>query len=217
MIIDQSRIWQADGDGRIRIVIGFLDGSDERKRMVRHIALRWMAESTNIIFKWKSRASQYGDCDVRISFQEPGLHGRRWFSEIGTDALKITNQSQPTMRLTWYSNTEHQFIKRTILHEFGHMLGALHEHCSPDFPFQWNQQAIYHDYETYIRNEIQRTHENLTPSQITFRAQERANGDLIRRPNQRNWRCSTFDDQSVMMYRIEKRWLQPNAYGSEYQ
>ncbi|KAJ5691711.1 hypothetical protein N7488_012446 [Penicillium malachiteum] len=120
------------------------------------------------------------------------------------------------MRLTWYANTEYQFMKQTILHEFGHMLGALHEHCSPDFPFQWNQQAIYHDYETYIRNEIQRTHENLTPSRITSQAWDRADGDIIRRPNQRNWRCSTFDDQSVMIYRIETHWPQPNAYGSGY-
>ncbi|KAJ6035735.1 hypothetical protein N7540_000014 [Penicillium herquei] len=146
MIIDRSTIWQADGDGRIRIAIGFLDGTDERRNMVKRIA----------------------------------------------------------------------HYEKNILHEFGHMLGALHEHCAPDFPFKWNRQAIYHDYENIIRNEIQRTGENLTPSQIIYRAQQRAYGDIIRPLDRGNLRCSTFDDQSIMMYKIEKRWLQPHADGSNY-
>ncbi|KAJ5715617.1 uncharacterized protein N7483_012798 [Penicillium malachiteum] len=158
----------------------------------------------------KLPATQYQDRDVRISFLDSGQNGPRWYSEIGSDALNITDQRKPTMRLTWYTDTEYLAMKHNILHEFGHMLGALHEHCSPDFPFEWNCQAIYHDYEVYIRREIQRTGQSLTPSQITSRAQQRANDDIIKKPNRHNLRCSTFDDQSVMLYTIEKRWLQPN-------
>jgi TolA-binding protein len=35
-----------------------------------------------------------------------------------------------------------------VLHEFGHALGLLHEHQSPNAAFQWNKQAVYDFYGT---------------------------------------------------------------------
>ncbi|KAJ3960111.1 hypothetical protein N0V92_003215 [Colletotrichum tropicale] len=48
------------------------------------------------------------------------------------------------MNLGWVDeNTEEDQIRRTILHEFGHALGAYHEHTSPYIDIQWNKDVVY--------------------------------------------------------------------------
>ena len=40
-----------------------------------------------------------------------------------------------------------QYYSRKVLHEFGHALGAIHEHSSPATPINWNKEAVYKAHE----------------------------------------------------------------------
>jgi len=68
---------------------------------------------------------------VRISFDDDG---GAW-SLVGTDA--INQKNGPTMNLEW-------FDVGTVLHEFGHVLGMVHEHQNSDGnSIKWNKPAVY--------------------------------------------------------------------------
>ena len=56
------------------------------------------------------------------------------WSYVGTDSLFITPQNA-TMNFGWLD-------KSTVLHEFGHMLGLLHEHQNPDGGIVWNESEV---------------------------------------------------------------------------
>ena len=62
------------------------------------------------------------------------LSGGSW-SRIGTDATKV-----PLMSCTMNLG----FVDRaTVLHEFGHALGLIHEHQSPfNDDFRWNWEKV---------------------------------------------------------------------------
>jgi len=70
--------------------------------------------------------------DIRISFD---IHRGSW-SYLGKDALSIP-YNEATMNFGWFNIA-------TVLHEFGHMLGMIHEHQSPfGEPIPWNISEVY--------------------------------------------------------------------------
>ena len=72
------------------------------------------------------------DAEIRIKFDlSDGT-----YSVVGTECLYILDQNEPTMNFATYS-------VGTILHEFGHAFGLLHEHQSPNGnTIKWNEPAI---------------------------------------------------------------------------
>lgn len=71
--------------------------------------------------------------------------GQGSWSYLGTDATRVPKESF-TMNLG--------FVDRpTVLHEFGHSLGLIHEHQSP-FPggFEWDRENVSEEYSYYIKN-----------------------------------------------------------------
>ena len=50
------------------------------------------------------------------------------------------------MRLGIGNETRPEFIRRPILHEFGHALGCIHEHQSPASTIKWNEPAAIRAY-----------------------------------------------------------------------
>jgi hypothetical protein len=72
------------------------------------------------------------DADIRISFDAAG---GSW-SELGTDAKNISSD-KATMNLGWFDVS-------TVMHEFGHVLGMIHEHQNPlGQTIDWNKQKVY--------------------------------------------------------------------------
>jgi hypothetical protein len=87
-----------------------------------------------------------GDSDIRISFT-PGIGS---WSYIGTVAKSIS-QSDPTMNFGWFDDeTSDEEFSRTIIHEFGHAIGCIHEQASPVVDIPWNKPAVY---EYYLKND----------------------------------------------------------------
>jgi hypothetical protein len=149
----------------IRIL--FLDGSDDEHQSVREAAAEWLAQA-NIIFEFVDA----GSSDVRISFLNDG----NW-SFRGTQALKI-NQRKATMNIEMPG-------KSVILHEFGHMLGLIHEHQQPGATVCIDKQAAYKYYWD---------HDRWSPKMV--------DEQIIKQYNQRQTNFCEYDSTSIMHYSL---------------
>ena len=113
----------------------------------------------------------YRENEIVISFEQTGA-----WSYVGTD---INNEStqRPTMNFGW-------FDVATVIHEFCHAIGMIHEHQNPyGTEIDWNKPKLYQWAE-----ETQGWDENQTNTQI------------IDKYNQNDINGSAFDPCSVMLY-----------------
>src|SRR5690242_2156604 len=111
-----SKLWRPGSTLRI----AFAGGSDVLRAAVLDQARHWL-ESANVHFE---QVNDDEEAEVRTSFARAG----HW-SSIGTDALTV-EKPQPTMNLQLTELSDEEAIRRASLHEFGHVLGCLHEHQS---------------------------------------------------------------------------------------
>jgi hypothetical protein len=114
----------------------FLEGSTKVKKKIEAVAHQWERHA-NIKFKFVAS----GPAEIRIALNK---NDGSW-SAVGRDAL-ITAYfplHQPTMNYGWLDETtpDDEF-SRTVLHEFGHALGCIHEHQGPKFTRVWNRAAV---------------------------------------------------------------------------
>jgi hypothetical protein len=146
--LNEAAIWRdKKWENGKKIRVKFLDGNDFVKTKVISNAVQW-TRFANLDFEFVD-----GDAEVRISFLEEGS-----WSYIGTDCLSITEQDKPTMNFGWFNdNTPDIEFSRTTLHEFGHAIGLIHEHQSPDANIPWDRTAVYSYYlrtNGWIRDEV---------------------------------------------------------------
>lgn len=120
------------------IRVKFLGGTQFLKDKVKENALTW-TRFANINFDFV----EYGDAEIRISFHQ----GIGSWSYIGVDCINITNQDEATMNYGWFNqDTPNHEFSRTVLHEFGHALGCIHEHQSPAASIPWDKPVVYRYY-----------------------------------------------------------------------
>jgi len=116
-----AKLWPNETTIRIR----FIGGTAAQQALVKQHAVQWVAHA-NLKFVFGTASNS----QVRVAFNDDGA-----WSYIGTDALGIP-ADQPTMNFGWLD-------EGVILHEFGHMLGMIHEHQNPqDNPIQWNKPVV---------------------------------------------------------------------------
>ena len=120
----RGKLWQAGSTIRIR----FLGGQPATHEQVKAIAAEW-TKYANVRFEFVKS----GEAEVRVAF-EPS---RGSWSFLGTDALGIPQDSE-TMNLGFVD-------QRTVLHEFGHVLGLVEEHQNPKANIKWNRELIFRE------------------------------------------------------------------------
>lgn len=176
-VFDFTRYW---GTGRT-LHITFLGGSPKVHNKVQQCAVEW-CQYANIHFKFGS----YSHSDIRISFRED--QGLNIWSYIGTDAEGIS-QSEATMNFApSLFFKEDNYISGVVLHEFGHVLGLLHEHQSPASGIQWNIPAVKVDCRKVSWTDKEIEH------------------NILRRFVGTQTQFTKFDPKSIMVYPIPKHW-----------
>ncbi len=114
--------------------IAFLGTPDEQvKKKIISYANEWL-QFVNLKFEFVD--GQIGD--IRISTETGGS-----WSYIGTDATLIA-ADKATMNYGWLTpDTPNEEYSRVVLHEFGHALGAIHEHQHPNAGIPWDRPKVY--------------------------------------------------------------------------
>lgn len=121
------------------IYVRFINGPENLQKQVMKIAREW-EKFANIRFELtKAEAS-----NIKIGFSS----SKENFTLIGTEAL----QQEPgklTMQLELLSPYDSFQLKRIVLHEFGHVLGLLHEHNNPADGINWEKDTLYRYYNQF--------------------------------------------------------------------
>jgi predicted alpha/beta hydrolase len=156
--------------------VRFMGGSATVQAKVRQYASEW-SKFANIKFDFNNA----DNAEIRIAFQL----GKGSWSYIGTDALSIA-KSDPTMNFGWLTDaTSDTEFSRVIIHEFGHALGAIHEHQSPAASIPWDKPAVYAYYKSTNGWDAATVDVNI------FQHYEASSTQF-----------SSFDDKSIMLYAI---------------
>lgn len=163
--------------------IAFLSGDAAFKEAVQAAANNWLPH-INLKFDFVEGR----DGDIRIA-RDPGIY----WSCIGTDALLV--EQGPTMRLSPDLRSP-AFFAANVMHEFGHALGADHEHRHPQANIPWNKKAVYAHYgvaenaeeSDYMRRLVDELYFNpLEASEVQY---------------------SAYDQKSIMHYEIRQEWTE---------
>ncbi|WP_328452089.1 hypothetical protein [Amycolatopsis sp. NBC_00438] len=165
--------WQPGQELRI----SFLDGSRTLHRQVEHYARTWL-DHANLAFSF----GNYPDPEIRISFRGAGAS-----SLVGTQAMSQP-RDLPTMRLGRLAGQSEKRNRRTVLHEFGHAIGCIHEQASPASSIPWDEAKVYYEFR-----------------KLGWSDERIYNNILVRYSNQ-GYRFSAYDPKSIMQYPISSRW-----------
>lgn len=113
--------------------VRFLDGKPTLHRLVERAAQQWV-DYANL----KLDFGDHPDAEIRISFERSGT-----WSKVGMDSLSVPDPDS-NVNFGWLKpSTPKWEIQRVVLHEFGHVLGLLHEHGNPASDLKWNKAAVY--------------------------------------------------------------------------
>jgi len=158
------RQWQPGQELRVR----FLDGDPRVHRRVQDHGRTWLS-CANLQFTF----GEHPNAEIRVSFSGSG-----YWSYVGTDALQI-DQGAPTMQLGGFTaDTDEVVVRRTVLHEFGHAIGCIHEQASPTAGIPWDTEKVYEFYRDWQGWDRQMTHDNVllrySVEELHFRAYDPA-------------------------------------------
>ena len=175
MALEAGKKWK---DGRT-LGIFFMDGSATQKARVKEQAVKWGAFA-NIKFDF---AASKANAQIRISFV---ADDGSW-SYIGTDCLGI-DKTEPTMNFGWLKDdTDATEYERVVVHEFGHALGAIHEHQNPKGGIKWNLPAVY----SYFAG---------PPNNWS---KEETDTNVVGKYSVDQLNASKFDPDSIMLYQFD--------------
>lgn len=118
------------------VTVSFLDGLPVVRAKVEEYAQKW-TEIANIHFDFGAHTEP----DIRISFELPGS-----WSYLGKDAIRRPPE-EATMNFGWLTSySREDEYQRVVTHEFGHALGAIHEHQHPEVAIPWDKPKVYEFY-----------------------------------------------------------------------
>ncbi len=128
------------------------------------------------------------DAMIKIKFTE----NEGSSSYIGTDCL-IQNNTDYTMNFSWFGVP-------TVIHEFGHAMGMIHEHQNPrGNKIKWNTEAVYR----YFGGPPN----NWDP--------ELVNQNIFKKYSRNQTNGSSFDPDSIMLYAYDASLTENNCCGTK--
>ncbi|MCS7474884.1 M12 family metallopeptidase [Myroides odoratimimus] len=159
------------------ITVGLYGGTPYVRSKVKQYAQEW-SNYANITFNFV----ETGTPQIRVTFTQ----GAGSYSYLGTQALSIPSNEE-TMNFGWFDDsTSDAEFSRTVIHEFGHALGMIHEHQHPLTNIPWDKNKVYAYYAGYpnywSKNDVDN---NLFATYSTTQTQ-----------------YSAYDTQSIMHYSI---------------
>jgi hypothetical protein len=159
----------------------FLDDDHGLKDRVKETAEIWTEPLlANLTFHWVDKPEEAA---VRVSFRYSGS-----WSTLGTTCRFRTDPQEPTINFGWLDgHSTPDEIRRVVLHEFGHVLGMVHEHSSPAAGIQWNIENVIKD--LYPRWSLCKIERNV------FQAYAEQETNFTK-----------FDPDSIMVYPIPAHW-----------
>lgn len=171
--------------------IELIGGSEKVRQKVQQYAMVW-TEYANIGMEFVTGGGDI-PADIRVSFEEDG---KTW-SYLGTRCLDIS-APEPTMNFGWLNDkTEETEFSRTILHEFGHALGCVHEHQSPFWGIKWDDEQVYDYYARF----------GWTKDDVAK--------NIFQRYRKKMVRASKLDRKSIMLYFFSSDFTK-NGYSTPY-
>lgn len=125
--------WQPGTEVKVQ----FVEGDPTLQDRVAAVAAGWTGpKMANLSLRFVGPDAQ--DADARVAFQQ----GNGSWSYLGTMCQQIP-VNEPTMNYGWLTpDSPDDEVQRVVLHEFGHLMGLIHEHQNPNHPIDWNRAAV---------------------------------------------------------------------------
>lgn len=146
---ERDALWPHQRDMQLPIVVKFLNGTSFQKSKVKQYAALWDSAS---VLGWNGRRKIHiifvpdtyppqAYTDIRVRFIQGGSA-----SCVGADCRNF-GRDQATTVFGWVDeNHSEEQIKQVVLHEFGHVLGLIHEHQNPTANIPWDRPRVYEYY-----------------------------------------------------------------------
>lgn len=183
---DNNFLW----DNGKTINVKILSGSNALKTKVQKWAKEWMKYG-NIKFNFIDK----GEAQIRVFLgDKKGNYGHVTMG-LGIRCLQ-RDENDFTMHFDttdFVYEANDKAFRGTVLHEFGHALGLIHEHMSPVSGIQWDSSAVY------ARKAMMGWNKDMT------------NAQLFRKYNISYTNGTQYDPKSIMHYPISK-WETKNRY-----
>jgi hypothetical protein len=188
----KSALWPKGSIVKIYFIDGHMDAHEWVHSIVtEHIVP--LLDPSWLRFEWGHLNPSFGasDCPIRISFN---ANDGAW-SYLGTQSLD-TPSPHATMNLGWLDHPSESTnpLRGTgtvVQHEFGHLLGMVHEHNSPNVRIQWRKQAVI--------NELSGPPNNWDMDTI--------NTNIFSKYDSTEVNGSEYDPLSIMHYYYSSSWI----------
>lgn len=179
------------------IKVGFLDGTAEEIDAVVKEASEWM-DYANIKFEWHKEVGPSKDMDELVTFKDCGGAGLAWFVRApGPASSRFAHRGEFSVCLSAYPAELNAGAKdhaiANVKHEFGHVLGLMHEQFNPGMKVTWDREYVYE-----WCAKTQKWPKDNCDAQVM--------DSMVKLQPEHKWRVSPFDKDSIMFYGI----LDPN-------
>jgi hypothetical protein len=135
---------------------------------------------------------------LRVTFLDGSATQRKRVRQKAIEWLDYANlkfefkqSSQAEIRISFKADTDDEEYRRVVVHEFGHAIGAVHEHQVPKGGIKWNLPAVY--------NYFSGPPNNWSKEDIDF--------NVIQKYSLNQLNGTAFDKKSIMLYRFPPQFI----------